>query len=129
MLREFTLTQTISELDELHENLKGSDLEHIQLTPGQFHTQTTRIDLGASFLDVGEYDRVLRARGSIGSEYKTFFFIPRQERQKLRRARPGQTTVSDVAVACGFWHLGRFSGAYKALFGESPSDTLKRCTG
>ena len=312
-------TQTISELDELQEIVKGSDLEHTQLTPGPFHAQTTRIDLGASFLDVGEYDQAVRAQGGMGSEFKTFFFMPRQEgtsngfpvnneqfvafgsgatadayggpnpkwmtltisrdewlkfcegldhwatrldkpqafpvapspplmggllqtlssvadlaattphlfsqasvrelihqevmsrirgclfntdvtledqvkmplhrryqivkqaeayiqthlnrkvyvadvceavglserslqyafrdvwgvspfeyltiqrlhkaRQELRRARPGQTTVSNVAIACGFWHFGRFSSAYKALFGESPSDTLKRCTG
>jgi AraC-like DNA-binding protein len=312
----FTFTQTISELDELQEIVKGSDLEHTQLRPGQFHAQTTRIDLGASFLDVGEYNLAIRARGSIGSEFVTFFFMPRQEgnsngfpvnneqfvafgsgatadaygasnpewmtltvrrdewlgfcrdldhwaarldeprafsvapppqlmtgllqtlqsvadlagtkptlfsqasvrqfvhqelmsrirhclsttdstlkkqvkiplhrryqivkraesyvlahldrriyvadlceylgiserslqyafrgvwgvspfeyltvqrlnkaRRELRRATPGQTTVTNVAIECGFWHLGRFSGAYKALFGDSPSDTLKQ---
>jgi AraC family ethanolamine operon transcriptional activator len=26
----------------------------------------------------------------------------------------------------GFWHAGRFSQDYKALFGESPSETLKK---
>jgi transcriptional regulator GlxA family with amidase domain len=35
------------------------------------------------------------------------------------------TTVTEVATALGFDHLGRFSGRYKAMFGESSSTTLK----
>ena len=39
-----------------------------------------------------------------------------------------QTTVSvsNIAIDCGFTHLGRFSVAYKRRYGESPSDTLRR---
>ncbi len=32
-------------------------------------------------------------------------------------------SVTDVALECGFSHLGRFSTRYRALFGESPSET------
>lgn len=35
-------------------------------------------------------------------------------------------TVTQVALACGFEHLGRFSIEYRARFGESPRDTLRR---
>jgi AraC-like DNA-binding protein len=35
-------------------------------------------------------------------------------------------TVSTAALECGFTHLGRFSVAYRARFGESPSTTLYR---
>ncbi|WP_026187790.1 helix-turn-helix domain-containing protein [Methyloversatilis universalis] len=35
-------------------------------------------------------------------------------------------TVSSAACKWGFWHMGMFSSYYKALFGESPSSTLKR---
>ena len=38
--------------------------------------------------------------------------------------RPGETTVTEVAVQCGFAHLGRFSAYYKAVYGESPNQTL-----
>jgi AraC-like DNA-binding protein len=41
----------------------------------------------------------------------------------LSRARPG-TSVTEVAGSCGFTHLGRFSVAYRRLFGESPSAAL-----
>lgn len=34
-------------------------------------------------------------------------------------------TIADVAAEWGFWHLSHFSAAYKALFGELPSQTLK----
>lgn len=37
-----------------------------------------------------------------------------------------ETTVAEVAMNWGFWHLGRFSSSYRALFKELPSDTLKR---
>ena len=44
----------------------------------------------------------------------------------LKRRWPGETTVTGVALDHGFWHLGRFSQAYKMRFGESPSETLAR---
>ena len=37
-------------------------------------------------------------------------------------------TVAEVALSCGFAHLGRFSVGYRARFGESPSATLARRT-
>ena len=44
----------------------------------------------------------------------------------LKRHWPNEVTVTDVAFGHGFWHLGRFSQAYKHRFGESPSETLAR---
>jgi AraC family ethanolamine operon transcriptional activator len=47
-------------------------------------------------------------------------------RRTLQAARPGETTVARVAVDCGFFHLGRFSTNYTALYGEPPSATLRQ---
>lgn len=44
----------------------------------------------------------------------------------LRRAEPSTTLVKQVALDCGFSHQGYFSQDYRALFGESPSETLQR---
>ncbi len=46
--------------------------------------------------------------------------------QRLFRAGPGETTVARVATDLGIWDLGRFALRYRRLFGESPSETLKR---
>jgi AraC family ethanolamine operon transcriptional activator len=36
----------------------------------------------------------------------------------------GPETVTAVAMRCGFRELGRFAAAYRATFGESPSETM-----
>jgi AraC-like DNA-binding protein len=46
-------------------------------------------------------------------------------RELLKRS-PMETTVAEVAMHWSFWHLGRFSSSYRALFNELPSETLKR---
>jgi AraC family transcriptional regulator, ethanolamine operon transcriptional activator len=47
-----------------------------------------------------------------------------QVRRALRSAHSEEHTVTNVATFHGFFELGRFSGEYKALFGEAPSQTL-----
>jgi AraC-like DNA-binding protein len=47
-------------------------------------------------------------------------------RRALLRADPSNSTVTRIVIDHGFWELGRFSVAYRALFGESPSETLRR---
>ena len=46
--------------------------------------------------------------------------------RELRSSRPDVTSVTEVAMRWGFWHLGRFSATYKSYFGELPSKTLSR---
>jgi AraC-like DNA-binding protein len=44
-------------------------------------------------------------------------------RQKLLQTHVTSRTVTAIAEACGFRHLGRFSRAYATRFGELPSET------
>lgn len=49
-----------------------------------------------------------------------------QARRALALADPTATTITNIATEHGFWELGRFSVAYRNLFGERPSETLHR---
>ncbi|TWC15500.1 MULTISPECIES: helix-turn-helix domain-containing protein [unclassified Pseudomonas] len=46
-------------------------------------------------------------------------------RRELRNDDQVQS-VQEVAARWGFWHLSRFSSDYRVLFGETPSQTLRR---
>lgn len=45
-------------------------------------------------------------------------------RKSLLKNRSEETTIFEIAQGCGFTHAGQFSKDYKALFGETPSQTL-----
>ena len=47
-------------------------------------------------------------------------------RRALLMADPATVTVTEIATNYGFWELGRFSVAYRSLFGESPLASLRR---
>lgn len=47
-------------------------------------------------------------------------------RQGLVMSTPGGRSVTDIALACGFNHLGKFAKCYRARFGETPSETRRR---
>ena len=47
-------------------------------------------------------------------------------RPALLCSDPSKATVTRIVTDHGFWELGRFSVAYRMLFGESPSETLRR---
>jgi len=77
----------------------------------------------------GVSERTLRSafRNVYGVGPNRFLKLRRlnQVRRVLQRAGNG-ALVSEVATRHGFWDLGRFAGDYRRLFGESPSQTLRR---
>jgi AraC-like DNA-binding protein/TolB-like protein len=46
-------------------------------------------------------------------------------RSELVKAE-SRDAISDIAIRCGFSHLGRFAGEYRRAFGESPTATRQR---
>jgi AraC family ethanolamine operon transcriptional activator len=46
-------------------------------------------------------------------------------RRRLVTGPPAPDPVSRAATDFGFWHLGRFAGQYRSLFGELPNETLE----
>ena len=50
-------------------------------------------------------------------------------RRDLKCGEPPATSVQGTAAEWGFWHLGHFVTDYKRMFGELPSETLRRKRG
>jgi AraC-like DNA-binding protein len=78
----------------------------------------------------GAPERTLRTafHRSYGFSPQEYLRIQRlhQARRLLRAGHQGRTTVSRIAFELGFWDLGRFACAYRTLFGERPSETLRK---
>jgi len=64
----------------------------------------------------------------LGMSPKRYLWLRRMNlaRRALWNADAEKTTVTQIASDYGFWELGRFSVAYRSLFGESPSAMLRR---
>jgi len=79
---------------------------------------------------LGVSERWIRAafREICGVSISTYFrsVALRGARDDLRAGSPATTSVTEVAMRWGFWHLGRFSGTYARHHGELPRDTLRR---
>ena len=50
-------------------------------------------------------------------------------RSHLRDAESPYRSVQDAAAAFGFWHMSQFALDYREMFGERPSETLRRREG
>jgi AraC-like DNA-binding protein len=79
---------------------------------------------------IGVAERTLRAacEEHLGMGPVRYLSLRRMHlvRRALLRADPAMTTVTRIATDHGFWELGRFSVAYRVLFDESPSASLRR---
>ena len=79
---------------------------------------------------VGVSERILRTACAehLGLGPIRYLYLRRMHlfRRALLRADLTTATVTRVATDHGFWELGRLSVAYRALFGETPSETLRR---
>jgi AraC-like DNA-binding protein len=79
---------------------------------------------------VGVSERTLRniCQEQMGMSPHRFLALRRLHlaRRALLRSDQQTATVTGIAMSHGVWELGRFAVAYKSLFGESPSATLRR---
>ena len=89
--------------------------------------------LGELCAAIGVAERTLRAACDehLGMGPARYLHLRRMHlvNRALVQHDPGKMTVTRVAMDYGFWELGRFSVMYKALFGESPKETLCRAGG
>jgi AraC-like DNA-binding protein len=81
----------------------------------------------------GASDRTLRAccQEHLGMSPMRYLWLRRMHlaHRALRTADLAVANVTEIATSYGFWELGRFSVAYRSLFGESPSASLRRPPG
>jgi len=72
--------------------------------------------------------RALQAgfREHLGATPMAYLRRVRLERVRESLADGSAASVTDAALRWGVTHLGRLSGDYRAAFGESPSETLRR---
>jgi AraC-like DNA-binding protein len=82
---------------------------------------------------IGVSERTLRSCCTeyLGISPSRYVFLRRLKsvRIALRDADPATASVAEIAGGCGFTELERFAGAYRNVFGESPSTTLRRSPG
>lgn len=71
------------------------------------------------------YDRFKRAKGVAPLAYIKMRRL-RRIYHRMHATVASRRSVTELALEHGFYHLGRFSSEYRALFGELPSETLRR---
>lgn len=64
-------------------------------------------------------------RAMTGFPPMTYLLRRRLQEARCLLMRDPEQGVTRAALACGFSHLGRFSMAYRRMFGESPSETKR----
>jgi len=126
------------------ECLAGQDSDKAQRTGGSHARVMRRFEefLAARRLEpvylveicaaIGVSERTLRTscQDHLGMAPIHYLWLRRMNlaHRALLRADPACATVTDIATEHGFWELGRFSVEYRALFGESPSVSLRRAS-
>ncbi len=79
---------------------------------------------------IGVSERTLRHsfRDRLGMTPKAYVRDRRLNlvRKALRDTAAPVAKIADIANRCDFWHMGQFAADYRRLFGELPSETLRR---
>jgi len=70
--------------------------------------------------------RAFQSELGISPARKLKLYCLSRPRHQLTSAEPKQTTVAEIGLRWGFWELGRFGREYRTMFGELPSETLRK---
>lgn len=80
----------------------------------------------ASASSISTLERAFRERFSISP--KRYILVQRLNHvHKALLYQAGSRKIAEIANNWGFWHMGKFAGDYKRLFGYLPSETPMRC--
>jgi AraC family ethanolamine operon transcriptional activator len=88
----------------------------------------TSIQELCSVANVSERTLEYAFRERFGQSPKAFTLTHRLNnvRKMLRHADPDADRIHEIAGLHGFFHTGQFASDYNRLFGELPSETLRR---
>lgn len=130
LLSALTLARKIEAVSDTG-NKRLTDRARLMLMKNCAEQQT--ISQVASHLGVSRRYLQTCFNRSVGLPAKEFVRAERLNRVRsaLCQARREDRVVSigDVATLWGFWHLSRFAGDYRDMFGELPSETLHPSAG
>jgi len=88
------------------------------------------LHIGQLCRELGVSERTLRDTFNKLTDTSPLAFLKTQRLNQVYRELhdndPGEVLIKQLAYTNGFFHLGHFSRDYKQLFGESPSETIKR---
>jgi AraC-like DNA-binding protein len=122
-LTEGTIS-TMSSGAQRHEAIVKRFEEFLEANPN------TPFYLAETCAAVGAAERTIRAacEDHLGMGPIRYLALRRMHlvRRALLRADSSTATVTGIATDHGFWESGRFAVAYRALFSEPPSATLRR---
>lgn len=100
-----------------------------RLLEGEATQRSYSLCIGEICSILGVSDRALRrsCAYNLGMSPSSYYRLHRMHlaHHALRRCGPDAVRICDAARRAGFLHLGRFAGAYRKLFGQSPSAILR----
>jgi len=109
-----------------HDTILARFVEFLEANPGR------PLYLAEICAAVGAAERTLRVACEEHLGMGPIRYLALRRMHRVRRAllhsHPSTTSVTQIVTDHGFWELGRFSVAYRMLFGESPSKTLRQPT-
>lgn len=109
-----------------------ADVHILHRTAREFRNQSIHVESPVYTLDLcASADVSERTLRTVFREYfgmGPMQYLKLHRLQQVRRAlcadSPNTSSVKSIALAHGFWELGRFAADYRRLFGESPAETL-----
>ncbi|WP_028208551.1 AraC family transcriptional regulator [Paraburkholderia nodosa] len=130
LIKGLLLSQPHNYSQALAEAMRPS-CPHYLLRAKQFIHENAREDIALEDIEraagVSRYKLFEGFRQHFG--HAPMAYLKKHRLEAVRRdilADCSERNVSSIAMNWGFSHLGRFSSDYKQLFGETPSQTLKR---
>jgi AraC family ethanolamine operon transcriptional activator len=113
-----------SVLDRRNRLVKKAEEYVIERLDQSIHMETLCREVGASPRALEYAFHAIYGMGAM--RYLRTIRLNEARRALSHSGASAPATVTSIAMDWGFWHLGEFAAAYRRLFGEPPSETLRK---